>query len=183
MSCFISSGYTLDCRNASVGGLKAVWILGGSSSATVSGWTSNLDEQIISASGTGTFFKFELTKQGSSLTEDIAVNTTTSSVVFQPTLVLNLPKMDYQLRKTFNELVAQNNILFIALDNNDRYWSGAWVNGSLVTAGGLASGLAYSDTNGMVGLTIQGGEPNATQEILVSSTLQAVFTGITVDAE
>ena len=30
MSCYITEGYTLDCRNASVGGLKALWILGNS---------------------------------------------------------------------------------------------------------------------------------------------------------
>jgi hypothetical protein len=35
----------------------------------------------------------------------------------------------------------------------------------------------------MSALTIVGGEPNATQEILVTTTLGAVFTGITVSAE
>lgn len=181
MSCFISSGFTLDCRNASTGGLQTVWILGGSGN-TISSWTSNGDNQITSASGTGVFYKFELTKQGSSFTEDIGVNTTAQSVVFQPSLVMNLPRMDKDLRNVFQNLVSQNNIYFIVKDNNGRYWSGAWQNGALVTAGSLASGLAYTDLNGMSALTIIGGEPNATQEILVSTTLGAVFTGITVQA-
>lgn len=181
MSCFISSGFTLDCRNASTGGLQTVWILGGSGN-TISSWTSNGDNQITSASGTGVFYKFELTKQGSSFTEDIGVNTTAQSVVFQPTLVMNLPRMDKDLRNVFQNLVSQNNIYFIVKDNNGRYWSGAWQNGALVTAGSLASGLAYTDLNGMSALTIVGGEPNATQEILVSTTLGAVFTGITVQS-
>jgi hypothetical protein len=34
----------------------------------------------------------------------------------------------------------------------------------------------------MSALTIQGGEPNATQEILVTTTLGAIFTGITVQS-
>jgi hypothetical protein len=181
MSCFISSGFTLDCRNASTGGLQTVWILGGSGN-TISSWTSNGDNQITSASGTGVFYKFELTKQGSSFTEDIGVNTTAQSVVFQPSLVMNLPRMDKDLRNVFQNLVSQNNIYFIVKDNNGRYWSGAWQNGALVTAGSLASGLAYTDLNGMSALTIIGGEPNATQEILVTTTLGAVFTGITVQA-
>lgn len=181
MSCYISSGYTLDCRNASTGGLSTVWILGGSGN-TISGWTSNVDEQIISASGTGVFYKFELTKQGSSFTEEIGINTTAQSVVFQPTLVMNLPRLDKELRNIFQNLVSQNNIVFIVKDNNGRYWSGAWQNGALVTSGSLASGLAYTDLNGMSALTIQGGEPNAAQEILVSTDLQAVFTGITVQS-
>lgn len=179
MSCYISSGFTLDCRNASTGGLQTVWILGGAGNQ-ISGWTENVDEQIISASGSGTFYKFELTKQGSSFTEEIGVNTTAQSVVFQPTLVMNLPRMDKDLRNVFQNLVSQNNIFFIVKDNNGRYWSGAWQNGALVTAGSLASGLAYTDLNGMSALTIVGGEPNATQEILVSTTLGAIFTGITV---
>jgi len=181
MSCYISSGFTLDCRNASTGGLKYVWILGDNGNA-ITGWTENVDDQIISASGTGTFYKFELTKQGSSFTEEIGVNTTAQSVVFQPTLVMNLPRMDKDLRNVFQNLVSQNNIYFIVEDNNGRYWSGAWQNGALVTAGSLASGLAYTDLNGMSALTIVGGEPNATQEILVTSTLGAIFTGITVQA-
>jgi hypothetical protein len=182
MSCFISSGYTLDCRTASTGGISTVWILGGSGSAAITGWTSNGDEQIVSASGSGTFYKFELTKQGSSFTEDIAVNTTSSSVVFQPTLVMNLPKLDKDLRNAFYNLVGQNNIVFVVKDNNGRYWSGSWVNGALVISGGIATGQAYTDLNGLNALTIQGGEPNATQEIIVPAgqSLQSVFAGITV---
>jgi hypothetical protein len=183
MSCFISSGYTLDCRTASTGGISTVWILGGSSSAAISGYTSNVDDQVVSASGTGILYQFQLTKQGSSFTEDIAVNTTSSSVVFTPTLVMNLPKLDKDLRNAFYNLVGQNNIVFVVRDNNSRYWTGAWTNGALVVSGGIATGQAYTDLNGLNALTIQGGEPNATQEILVpaGTTLQDIFTGITVE--
>lgn len=182
MSCFISEGYTLDCRNASTGGIKALWILGASGN-TISGWTSNGDDQITSISGAGTFYKFELVKQSSSLTEAIAVNTTSQSVVFEPTLSINLPKMNATLRNLFQNLVSQNNIFGIVLDNNDRYWSFAFQNGGLVTGGTLQTGQAYADLNGISALTIGGGEPNATQEIVVTTTLAAVMTGISVDAE
>jgi hypothetical protein len=182
MSCFISEGYTLDCRNSSVGGLKSLWILGNSGN-TISGYTTNVDDEITSISGSGVFYKFELVKQSSSLTEAITVNTTSQSVVFEPTLTINLPKMATSLRNLFQNLVAQNNIFAIVLDNNDRYWSVAFQNGALVTAGTLQTGLAYSDLNGVSALTIVGGEPNATQEIVVTTTLAAVMTGITVSAE
>lgn len=172
----------MDCRNASTGGLKSVWILGGPGNV-ISGWTSNGDDQITSISGAGTFYKFELTKQGSSFTEDIGVNTTAQSIVFQPTLVMNLPRLDKDLRNMFQNLVSQNQVVFIVLDNNNRYWSGCFVNGGLVTSAGIQTGLAYTDLNGLNALTIQGGEPNATQEIVVTTTLQAVMSGITVDAE
>jgi hypothetical protein len=182
MSCFISEGYTLDCRNASVGGLKSLWILGNSGN-TISGYTTNVDDEITAISGSGVFYKFELVKQSSSLTEAITVNTTSQSVVFEPTLTINLPKMATSLRNLFQNLVAQNNIFAIVEDNNGRYWSVAFQNGALVTAGTLQTGQAYSDLNGVSALTIVGGEPNATQEILVTTTLAAVMTGITVSAE
>ena len=182
MSCFITEGYTLDCRNASVGGLKSLWILGNSGN-TISGYSSNVDDEITAISGSGVFYKFELVKQSSSLTEAITVNTTSQSVVFEPTLTINLPKMATSLRNLFQNLVAQNNIFAIVEDNNGRYWSVAFQNGALVTAGTLQTGQAYSDLNGVSALTIVGGEPNATQEIVVTTTLAAVMTGITVSAE
>ena len=181
-SCIISEGYSLDCRNASTGGIKTVWILGDSGN-TITGWTENIDEQITSISGQGKFYKFELVKQSSSFTEAITVNDTAQSVVFEPNLVLNLPKLNASLRKLFQELVSQNNIYAIVKDNNDRYWSVAFANGALVSSGTIQTGQAYADLNGMSALTIVGGEPNASQEILVTSTLGAVMVGITVDAE
>ena len=93
MSCFISSGYTLDCRNASTGGLNAVWILGGSGNQ-ISGWTSNVDEQVVSASGTGVFYKFELTKQGSSLTRIYVWYSKTLLVRITSTLSLKITMVD-----------------------------------------------------------------------------------------
>jgi hypothetical protein len=181
MSCFISAGYTLDCRNASTGGVNTLWILGDSGS-TITGWTSNGDDQVVSASGSGTFYKFELTKQGTSFTEGITVNTTAQSVVFEPTLVMNLPRLDKDLRNLFQNLVSQNNVVGVVKDNNGRYWAFAWANGALATTGSIQTGLAYGDLNGLNALTFVGGEPNASQEILVTSTLGAVFSGITVQA-
>lgn len=181
-SCFISEGYSLDCRNASTGGIKTIWILGDSGN-TISAWAENAEEAITSISGSGTFYKFELVKQSSSFSEAISVNTTSQSVVFEPTLTINLPKLDQGLRNIFQNLVAQNNIFAIVKDNNDRYFSFAFANGGLVTAGSIQSGLAYNDLNGMSALTIVGGEPNASQEIVVTTTLAAVLSGITVSAE
>ena len=182
MSCFITEGYSLDCRNASTGGLKSIWILGGSGN-TITGWTENVDEAITSISGSGTFYKFELVKQSSSFSEAITVNTTAQSVVFEPTLTINLPKLTQDLRNIFQNLVAQNNIFAIVLDNNDRYRSFAFENGGLVTAGAIQTGTSYSDLNGMSALTMVGGEPNASQEIIVTTTLGAVMSGISVNIE
>jgi hypothetical protein len=181
MSCYISSGYTLDCRTASTGGIKELYILGDAGN-NITGWTENGDAQITSISGSGTWYKFELVKQSSSFTEGITVNTTSQNVVFEPTLVINLPRLDKDLRNIFQNLVAQNNVFAIVLDNNNRWWSFAFENGGLVTEGAIQTGQAYADLNGMSALTIVGGEPNATQEILVTTTLAAVMVGMNVQS-
>jgi hypothetical protein len=62
MSCFIDQGYTLDCRNASIGGIKELWILG-DSGHTISSYTTSGTDEITSFSGAGTWYKFELVKQ------------------------------------------------------------------------------------------------------------------------
>jgi hypothetical protein len=180
MSCYISSGYTLDCRNASTGGIKEMYILGDSGN-TITGWTENGNQQITSISGAGTFYKFELVKQSSSFSEAISVNTTSQSVTFEPTLTINLPKMNATLRNLFQSLVSQQNVFAIVLDNNNRWWSFAFQNGGLVTAGTLQTGQLYNDLNGVSALTILGGEPNSTQEIIVpNNDLSSILVGISV---
>lgn len=180
MSCYISSGYTLDCRNASTGGIKEMYILGDSGNA-ITGWTENGNQQITSISGSGTFYQFELVKQSSSFSEAISVNTTSQSVTFEPTLTINLPKMNATLRNLFQALVSQQNVFAIVLDNNNRWWSFAFQNGGLVTAGTLQTGQLYNDLNGVSALTILGGEPNSTQEIIVpNNNLSSILVGISV---
>jgi len=179
-SCFIDAGYSLDCRNASTGGIKEIWILGDSGS-TVSGVTYSASDDVLSMSGVGTWYNFELVKQSSSITEEMLVNTTAQSIVFQPTVTISLPKLDQALRNTFFDLAKQNSIYLIALDNNSRYWLVGIANGLLMNTGSLQSGLAYNDLNGTT-FTLQGGEPNPIVEITVSTTLQDVMTGMTVEA-
>lgn len=180
MSCYIDQGYTLDCRNASIGGIKQLWILGDSGN-TISGYTTSVNDAIVSASGNGTWYSFELVKQSSSFTEEILVNDTAQSVTFQPSVVISLPKLDQTLRNLFFDLVKQNELYLIVLDNNDRYWAVSWTNGAMVTVGSMQVGQAYNDLNGIT-VTMTGGEPSASREITVATTLAAVLTGFTVQS-
>jgi hypothetical protein len=164
-ACYISTGYTLDCRTSSTGGIKTMWVLGGSGN-TITGYTVT-NSQVTAIGGTGTWFKFELPKQSGSLSETLGVNTTSQSVTFQPEIVVNLPKLNTTLRDTFVDLVSQNEIYALIEDNNNRYWLVFLDNGGLVTAGSLNTGQAYTDLNGATALTMTGGEPTS---------INAVFT-------
>lgn len=173
-ACYISTGYTLDCRTSSTGGIKTMWVLGGANNS-ITGYTVT-NSEVSAIGGTGTWFKFELPKQSGSLTETLGVNTTSQSVTFQPEIVVNLPKLQTQLRDTFVDLVSQNEIYALIEDNNNRYWLVFLDNGGLVTAGSLNTGQAYTDLNGATALTMTGGEPTSIREVTVSTTIAAVFT-------
>jgi len=180
MSCYIDQGYSLDCRNASIGGIKEIWILGNSGN-TISGYTTNVSDAITGFSGSGTWYNFELVKQSSSFTEEILVNDVAQSVTFQPTVVISLPKLNQSLRNLFFDLVKQNELYIIVKDNNERYWAVSWSNGAMVTVGSMQVGQNYNDLNG-ISVTMVGGEPNASSEIIVSTTLSAIATGFTVQS-
>lgn len=173
-ACYISTGYTLDCRTSSTGGIKTMWVLGASGN-TISGYTVT-NSEVSAIGGTGTWFKFELPKQSGSLSETLGVNTTSQSVTFQPEIVVNLPKLNTNLRDTFVDLVSQNEIYALIEDNNNRYWLVFLDNGGLVTAGSLNTGQAYTDLNGATALTMGGGEPTSIREVTVTTTIAAVFT-------
>ena len=172
-SCYISTGYTLDCRTASTGGLKTMWILGGAANS-ITGYTVT-NSEVSAIGGAGTWFKFELPKQAASLTETLGVNTTTQNVTFQPEVIVNLPKLQTELRDVFVDLVSQNEIYALVEDNNNRYWLVFLDNGGQVSAGSLASGQAYTDLNGAT-ITMSGGEPTSVREVTVTTTIAAVFT-------
>lgn len=178
MSCFISEGYTLDCRNASLGGLKTIWILGDSGN-TITSTTQDVEGKYTTISGSGTFYKFELAKASSSWEESISVNTTAQSVAFTPTLTLSFPKLNQTLRNLFFELVKQNEIYAVVLDTNGRYWLISPENGLSVDSGSMVSGLALTDLNGINALTMTGGEPEPSSEI---DDVTTAFSGITFNA-
>lgn len=174
-SCFINEGYSLDCRNASTGGLRQLWILGASGN-TITSYTTDVDGKVDAISGSGTWYSFELPKQSASLTETLGVNTTAQSITFQPELVINLPKLDQALRNVVFDLVSQNEVFVLVEDNNGRYWLVFLDNGGMVSASALQSGMAYTDLNGVSALTISGGEPASIREVKVATTIDAVFT-------
>ena len=93
MSCYIDSGLTLGCRDASIGGIKAIYVLGASGN-TITSVTLDAEDQITAISGSGVMYKFELAKGSSSMSETVAVNATSNSIVYQPSVTLNLPKFD-----------------------------------------------------------------------------------------
>ncbi len=144
MSCVLTSGFALDCKDT-VGGIKTIWVIS----------TSNKGTFTKSASGTVTtwtpvansIFKYELRKASSNFETDIMPNQQNGTTFYQSKLAIQMNKMEVYKRNELM-LLAQQLLIFIVLDRNGTYWVLGDANGCDMTSGKGSSGTAMGDFNG-----------------------------------
>ena len=179
-TCDITSGFTLGCRD-NTGGLKNIYILSGSvDSVTGSGATG----LITAISGSGVFYKFELTRQTGDYTETINGSTENGTVFFDQTVNASFHKMQSATRNQIR-LLAKNVTLKMIVETNNGSVDGVGKffylgeeNGLSLNAGQGQTGTAFGDANAYQ-LTFNGQEPDPASEIS-GSDLTAILSGITV---
>ena len=118
MSCSLTTGYALGCRD-SVGGIKAIYVqafnatgsVNTNGSGTVTGFTG------YSASG---FFEYDLTKATSSLTETLTASTENGTLFYAPEVTFTINKLQVAVRNELR-LLARNRTIVIVQDNNSKY--------------------------------------------------------------
>jgi hypothetical protein len=141
MSCALTSGFTLGCKD-SVGGIKHIHIANFSSityDAIVGGEVANV---------TGTFFKYELPINTATFTETVTSSETTFTTFYTTELTIQLPKLTAQLRNEL-KLLAQSKLALVATDRNGTQWIIGKENGVYLTTGTSVTGTAMGDMNGM----------------------------------
>ena len=181
MACDITSGFTLGCRDNS-GGIKNVYILSGSISTI-----TEASEGLISAiSGSGTFYKFELTKNTGDITETPTPSLENGTVFYDQSLNVAFHKLQSSIRNQV-KVLAQNPDLKIIVETNNgvetpytgRYFLVGRYRGATLSAGSATSGTAFGDAN-QYALTFQGLEPEPMDEIQSSDGTVDFLQGITV---
>ncbi len=179
MACEITSGYSLGCRD-NLGGIKNIYILSGS----IAGTTGGSNGLLTAISGSGTFFKFELTKQTSDFTETITPSETNGTVFYDQAINAPFHKMQSSTRNQVKVLAQNPNLKIIVETNNGtddsvgQYFLAGEHNGMTMTGGSGATGTAFGDANQYT-LTFGGQEPYPANECS-GSDLSAIMTGITV---
>ena len=180
MSCDIISGFTLGCRD-NTGGIKSVYILSGSVSSVV-----DASEGLINAvSGSGTFYNFELFRQTSDYSEEVAVVPENGTVVYNQTANLSFFKLQTSLRNQVKVLAQNPTIRMIVETNNSddtsKYIYVGEEYGMQLLSGTGATGTAFSDKNGY-SLTFTGVEPLPASFISASNAteLAAVLSNFTL---
>ena len=181
MACDITSGFTLGCRDNS-GGIKNIYVLSGSITTV----TEASDGLISDISGSGTFYKFELTKNTGDLTEAPTPSLENGTVFYEQTLNVAFHKLQSSIRNQV-KVLAQNPDLKIIVETNNgiespytgRYFLVGRYRGATLSAGSATSGTAFGDAN-QYALTFQGLEPEPMDEIQSSDGSVDFLSGISV---
>lgn len=180
MSCDITSGFTLGCRDNS-GGIKNLFILSGS----ITSITDVSEGLIQEISGSGEFFQFELFRQTSDFTEAISSTPENGTVFYEQSLNATFFKLQSSTRNQVRVLAKNPDLKIIVETNNGsvdgvgRYWLLGEENGVQLLSGTGQTGTAFGDLNGYT-LTFTGQEPEPASEI--SGSLTGAMAGITVPA-
>ena len=171
MSCSLTTGYALGCRDA-VGGIKTIFIQTLNATGSVNTNGSGLVTGFTPTSVSGSWFEYDLTKATSSMTETLNASTENGTLFYTPEVTFTINKLQTTVR---NELLllARARVYVIVQDNNDQYWFLGAANGMELTAGTAGTGTAFGDRSGYE-LTLSGMEPNAMLNI--ATTVFAVNT-------
>lgn len=170
MSCALTQGYNLDCRD-SVGGVKEVYIseLGNITAAPASSGTISSVTMVTSSQ----FRKYQLQPQTASFEDAIHTNSNNGTIFYEPSFSMTIRKLQASLRNEIR-LLAQNKLAIIVLDRNGKYWALGFTNGMELQNSKVVSGKGMGDFNGYE-LVFKGAEELPACEVsssLISALLQ-----------
>lgn len=156
MSCAITSGYTIDCRDA-VGGIDAVFFIeydGVSSMTDASGVVT----AITKATGKR-FWKFEVpTRSTANATSNPVGSTENGTLFFEQAITFPVNKRDATTRNIVTEL-AKNRVIAVTKDKDGSYRMYFKDYGGYLGQSTGQTGAAAGDANGYV-LNFEGQEKN-----------------------
>jgi len=168
MSCAISSGYSLGCRD-SVAGVEYIAISSYNSAITYTLGTFSVIEGI---SPTSSFYKFEQYTEQASVTQEGQFNNETGTTHYVQTVTITLEKMDAVTREQFLAL-TQARVRIIAKTQNGKYFLLGKVNGGRASAGSSGPGKAFGDLAGFT-LTFELKEPEPMNEVYETLALSLI---------
>lgn len=154
MSCALTQGYTLDCRD-SLGGIVEVYFTE-AANVTATTEASGVITALTKATGKR-FWKYALVKDTSMFNQTITASVANGTVFYTQELQIILNKLQTNTRNEIL-LLAQNSLVAVVKDSNGNYWYLGKTRGIDLTAGSAATGTAQGDRSGFT-LTFSGAEP------------------------
>jgi streptogramin lyase len=177
MSCALTSGYALGCRN-NVGGISEIRLASWNVTGSVN---IGSDSVVSSISGYASgFYKYELPKGAGQFTETVNASTENGTVFFQQELTLIVNRLQNAVRNELKLVANAARLLAIVTDRNGNYWLLGESNGITCTGGTAQSGTAMGDRGGYE-LTFTGMEAqpirSVSSGIIAGLTSSATITG------
>jgi hypothetical protein len=169
MSCALTQGYVLDCRD-SVGGSKEFYIAEFDSVSAIT-VAAGVVTALTKLTGKQ-FYKYAQVKQTSECDEALTTSEENGSVYSKQTVKIVLNKRQATVRNEIM-LLAKNRLIIVEVDRNGQAWIYGRQNGVLLDSGAAKSGKAMGDRNGYE-LQFGGFEPELAES--VSSTIVSTLT-------
>ena len=143
----ITSGVLNGC-SSNQGGLEAIFIANGPTESFVE---SNGTVTSITVGGSALtaadFFKFEVPRTTSSITETVTGDVAQGTVTYAQSAVMVLNQMQAATRDQLQLIFEATSMIVVAKDNNGRYWSLGLERGAYGETSANTSGVAYQDAN------------------------------------
>ncbi len=156
MPCALTTGFTLDCKDA-IGGVKSVRL---TTLAEYEALAAVVANGKVSSWGSAStvFFKYDQLKETSSMTETINASAQNGTVYYTPEVTIVMSKLESDRRNEI-KLLAQNRLVAIVETNDEtpRFFVVGVTTGLEVSAGTSATGTAYADLQGY-NITLSGME-------------------------
>jgi hypothetical protein len=161
MSCVLTDGYTLGCRD-NIGGIQTVYIGEWNGDDLQYGFTtSNVIDSFSGA--TVSFYTFEQEIEVGSYTENGVFSTENLTAFYEQTLTITLHKLEAALRNKIL-ILGQGKWRILIKDQRGLYWLMGKQNPVRVSAATPGLGKAYGDLNGAV-ITFMGKEAEPANEV------------------
>ena len=160
MPCSLTQAIALDCID-SIGGIKTAYV---GVDIVFSSVSYDANNQITGATGTGTFYQYELPKNTANFVETGNISETNGTAFYSQALTFNLKKLSADKRNQLLLLSRNRDIKIIFQDNNDKLWLVGKDRGGVTTAMSANTGTAPGDANNYV-MTVTADEPEMAYEI------------------
>ena len=165
MACSNITAGVLNGCSSNQGGLDSIFIANGKVESFVE---SNGIVSSITVGGSALapadFFEFEVPRQTSSISETATGDVSQGTVTYAQTAIMVLNQLQASTRDQLKLMFEATNMVVVAKDNNNKYWSIGLSRGAYGQTATSTSGVAYQDRSGYE-ISIEGIEPSPMFEV------------------